>query len=86
MTTMEQNMAFFEQLYKSLDETDLDTNNDVCLITGLPLTEHFVQLDCGHKFNYIPLYKEVINQKIKINSLLESTKLNKNEILTTNSL
>ena len=34
-----------------------------CLITDAPLNAFHVQLECGHKFNYDPLYQEVLRQK-----------------------
>jgi len=71
---------FFSELYKSLDEEE-DMNDNVCLITNAPLSDNFVQLQCGHKFNYLPLYKDIYNHKKNFN-YLESTsgKLGKNEI------
>ena len=45
-----------------------------CLITNKPLVEPIITLGCKHKFNYEPIYKEVIQQKTKINGL-ETTKL-----------
>ena len=34
-----------------------------CLITDDKLTKDHITLECGHKFNYIPLFKEVLFQK-----------------------
>jgi hypothetical protein len=34
-----------------------------CLITNEPLNAFCIMLGCGHKFNYEPLYQEVIRQK-----------------------
>ena len=42
------------------DDTDTDNN---CLLTKEALNDIHVTLNCGHKFNYIPLYKEVVIQK-----------------------
>jgi hypothetical protein len=39
------------------------TNEATCLITSNPLNAFHVTLACGHKFNYEPLYQEVIRQK-----------------------
>jgi hypothetical protein len=50
-----------------------------CLITDEVVTEPFVELDCGHVYNYIPLYKDTINQKKKFAGL-DIDKLNLNEI------
>jgi hypothetical protein len=38
-------------------------NENACLITSEPLNSFHVTLECGHKFNYEPLYQEVIRQK-----------------------
>lgn len=40
----------------------VDTDNN-CLLTKEALNDIHVTLNCGHKFNYIPLYKEVVIQK-----------------------
>jgi len=42
---------------------------NICLITGDKLIDHYVELKCGHKFNYIPLYNDIKNHKLKFNSL-----------------
>ena len=36
---------------------------NTCLITNEPLNVFHVSLQCGHKFNYEPLYQEVLRQK-----------------------
>ena len=70
---IEGGINFFEELYKSLDiEEDnnkTDADNNLCLITNLPLIEFFVTMKCGHKFNYIPLFLDIKNHKQKYNSL-----------------
>ena len=41
-----------------------DVNIDMCcLLTKEALNDIYITLNCGHKFNYIPLYKEVVIQK-----------------------
>jgi hypothetical protein len=62
---------FYNQLYAVLDGPEEDEEN-YCLITDEPLTEHSVKLDCGHNFNYIPLYHDVANHKQKYN-VMESS-------------
>ena len=42
------------------DDVDIDS---CCLLTKEALNDIHVTLNCGHKFNYIPLYKEVVIQK-----------------------
>ena len=39
------------------------SHENTCLITNDPLNLFHVTLTCGHKFNYEPLYQEVIRQK-----------------------
>jgi hypothetical protein len=70
---IEGNIDFFSELYNSLDieenqQKTLDDDN-LCLISGTPLTEHFVKMNCGHKFNYIPLYNDIKNHKQKFNNM-----------------
>jgi hypothetical protein len=73
---IEGNIDFFSELYKSLDisENSEKTSEDdnLCLITGEPLVDYFVKLNCGHKFNYIPLYNDIKNHKQKFNSMESS--------------
>lgn len=69
---IEGNINFFSELYKSLDEEE-DQNkkesDNICLITNKPLIDKFVELNCGHKFNYIPLYNDIYNHKKKFNNM-----------------
>ena len=59
---VEGNINFYESLYKSLDDDSCDEEN-VCQITGIPLTDNAITLECKHKFNYEALYKEICNQR-----------------------
>jgi hypothetical protein len=55
------------------DADDIDNHNDnLCLITQQPLVDKFVKLNCGHKFNYIPLYNDLVNHKKKFNTMESS--------------
>lgn len=56
------------------------TEINYCLISKEKLHPNHITLTCNHKFNYIPLYKEVIYQKNKTNTLYEITKLSSNQI------
>ena len=82
---IEGNINFFDELYKSLDVEDneqkTEEDNNLCLISNQPLTDKFIQMECGHKFNYMPLYLDVKNHKQCFN-VLESTscRLQANEI------
>ena len=72
---IENNIDFYKELYTSLYEEDVNkTNNyldnsELCLISNLPLKDCFVKLNCGHKFNYEPLYKDIFNHKKRFNNL-----------------
>ena len=60
--TIEGNIDFQTELYKLLDE-DSDDEETLCQISGLPLTDKYITLECNHKFNYTALYKEICKQK-----------------------
>ena len=82
---IEGNIDFFSELYKSLDEEEnkfkIEEDDNKCLITNQILVDKFVKLDCGHKFNYIPLFKDIKNHKSKFNILEGNTSiLKQNEI------
>ena len=64
---VEGGVDFFAELYKSLDVEEVyDNDNNKCLITNQQLLDKHVTLSCGHKFNYIPLYNDILNHKKKI--------------------
>ena len=69
---------FNEQLYlmiSSLQSTS-DEEENMCLITDMPLKENYVKLECGHRFNYNAIFNEVKKQKCMYNHL-EVTRLKK---------
>lgn len=76
---IEGGLDFYSELYGSLEQTDDETN--VCLISNEPLTDRHVKMNCGHTFNYEPLYKDLVNHKTKFNNMESSAgSLGKNEI------
>jgi len=82
---IEGNIDFFSELYKSLDVEEThhknESDNNLCLITNQPLTDKFVELNCSHKFNYLPLYNDIYNHKKKFNNMEgTSSSLKVNEI------
>jgi len=82
---IEGGLDFFTELYKSLDDSDdeqkIDEESNMCLIENTPLTDKYVEMECGHKFNYIPLYLDIKNHKQKFNGLESSSgRLNQDEI------
>lgn len=71
---------FNQQLYLMMSqEKDEEENENKCLITNVPLKSNFINLICGHKFNYSSIFKEIQKQKCSHNHL-EVTRLKKNEI------
>lgn len=64
---IEGNINFYDELFKSLDEDDGDEDT-LCQITGSPLESNSVTMECNHKFNYHPLYKEICKQKFEFYS------------------
>ena len=52
----------------------------MCLITGQPLNTIHVKLSCGHPFNYVPLYQEVMRQKGRFGWSNYHEKLNMNQV------
>jgi hypothetical protein len=63
---IEGNFDFYNELYKSLDQPETNNESDnLCLITNLPLTDKYVTLACNHKFNYIPLFNDLVVRKSK---------------------
>jgi len=47
--------------YKLLSENEPEygEEEDLCMITKTPLTKTHIKLDCTHKFNYLPLLKDM---------------------------
>jgi hypothetical protein len=66
--SIEGDINFFDELDKLVKNNNAN-DSEKCLITDEPLSDLSVQLSCGHSFNYIPLYKEVCNQKNSKNFL-----------------
>ena len=67
---LEGNINFTNELMKLIceDAKEETETQDYCLITGETLSENFVKLTCGHKFNYNSILNETINQR-KVNNL-----------------
>ena len=67
--------------YDSDNDSNDETNNqdNKCLISRDALDSTKITLPCKHSFNYVPLYKEVFNQKKKITAT-EVVRLRYNQI------
>ena len=81
--TIEGNINFHEELYKLLDE-DSEDEDMLCQITGLPLKDRSVTLECNHHFNYDALYKEIYKQKFEFKTY-ETHSLTKKDFQKFNS-
>jgi hypothetical protein len=71
-------LDLFNKLLNNDINDDLINNNDLCMITNLPLEDNSLQLNCGHKFNYVSLHEEIVYQKTK--KILDNIILRFNEI------
>jgi hypothetical protein len=80
---------FFTQLKNMLthseeaSENENENQDNCCLLTKEPLQNIHIVLACGHKFNYVPLYREVISQKtigLSSTGYYTSHSLRRNEI------
>ena len=58
------NIDFYKEINNITDEVNTDT--EACLITYEPLENNSVKLECGHSFNYEPLYNEIMSQKVNL--------------------
>jgi hypothetical protein len=76
---IEGNLDFFHMLNNEL--TKPINNNKVkrCLISKQSLNDTSIKLMCGHEFNYMPLYREIIKQKLHHNHL-SIVRLKKNQL------
>ena len=82
---IENGLNFYETLKQNIaaqsSENENATDEGLCLISNTPLEDRFFTFECGHKFNYEPIFKDIHNHKKKYN-YMEGCKgrLNMNEI------
>lgn len=78
------NNEYFYNLLNSTNEDDIilsSNSNNRCEITNDNLEDNYIELICGHKFNYIPLFNEIKYQKTNKYSIsYDFTKLSINQI------
>tara|TARA_B100000902_G_C27317729_1_gene922406 strand:+ start:1163 stop:1780 length:618 start_codon:yes stop_codon:yes gene_type:complete len=81
--TLEEKNDFYKLINsdKNIENTiNIDSNN-LCKICDIELEDNYIELSCGHRFNYMPLYNEILYQKTNKYSLsYDYTKLNLNQI------
>ncbi len=61
---IEDNIDFYKELEDENSDIEYTEEDNLCLISSLPLDENHIKLSCGHKFNLNELFKEVCKQKI----------------------
>ena len=61
--TADFNKYLMELISEDDKEKKSDINDNLCLISNEPLVDNYITMSCGHKFNYIPIINEFINQK-----------------------
>ena len=61
--------------YSALLEDSNDEEDDLCMLSNMPLNASSVALPCGHKYNYINLYNEIIAQKSSQRTSIEENRL-----------
>jgi hypothetical protein len=67
---IEGDIDFYSEL--SADTESSVQSDNICLITHEQLLDNHVKMTCGHTFNYIPLYNDVLNHKTKFNNMESS--------------
>ena len=70
--------VFLNYLHENTENTENTENNNKCLISDELLHANHITLECKHKFNYLELYNEIVEQKTK--KILDNSKLKLNEM------
>ena len=71
---LENDVDFFKELKQikmnvstaAAATTATEAQEPQCLITNEPLQKDHITLKCGHKFNYVPIFNEVLFQKCSL--------------------
>lgn len=75
--TVDEGFDFWNELNK--EEEDHYDEDKVCQITKEPLTHNHIILPCGHKFNYIPICKEMVSVKYPQSKYSHNLKISKRQ-------
>jgi len=68
---IEGELDFYKELFKTSEDGEIESKNatpsliknENCLLTNRPLMYGYIELPCGHKYNFFPLYTETLYQK-----------------------
>jgi hypothetical protein len=74
-TTSSSSCSPYESSNIVISSSPPSNDENICLISKENLHPNHITLKCNHKFNYMPIYKEVLYQKTKSNTMYEVTKL-----------
>jgi len=82
---IEDDVDFFAELKSAMvlpkeNNKILTQDTSYCLISHEKLEDNYITLTCGHTFNYLALYHEVVKQKWGPRSYLETSSLSLNQI------
>ena len=61
--TIEGDVDFFSELNNLKTEEEPTNDDNICLITYEPLSDRYIKMNCGHTFNYVPLFNDLLNHK-----------------------
>ena len=74
-------LDFYNILNDNTTNNFADAENSLCKISDNQLEDNYIELSCGHKFNYLPLYNEIKYQKTNKYAIsYDYTKLDINQI------
>jgi hypothetical protein len=73
-------LDFYAKLNEVIEDDCISDDQQTCLITNMPLDDTRVELSCGHKFNYEPLFNDIVNHKKKFNSMEYNGRLRSDQI------
>ena len=71
---------FNAELEKLITNNECNSEDEECLISKEKLNDTAIKLECGHSFNYEPLYNEIVKQKVLGHRATEITKLCNHQI------
>lgn len=76
--TVEGDFDFWAELAKA---ENIAMTDDCCLLTREPLTLNHITMPCGHKYNYIPICKEISALKWTAKSYTGAVKLSRTQTI-----
>ena len=86
---IEDDIDFYKEIHEDQSNnihTSFSKGEQVCLISNEPLTKYSITLLCGHSFNYIPLYNDLVQYKIQYNKMKKNTNTNIHDDLHVNEI